>query len=420
MSVQKVFFKTFGCRTNVFDTEIMRSCLRDFSVTQQEEQADIVVVNSCTVTNGADSSVRSYIRRLNAIGKKVYLSGCGVHTQGERLYNDGLVFGVFSHAFREKINDILMQEQRIFECKENELVDSKIVPEVIGKSRAFIKIQEGCDFSCSYCIIPSVRGRARSQSKEKIYEQIALLCDIGFTEFVLTGTNMGSYGKGLGDIFSDSLATLIKNISKIQGVRRIRLGSLEPSQIDAEFKELLGEPFMAKHLHIALQHTDDEMLKIMNRKNYFMQDLELFEEIADKGYALGTDYIIAHPGESQERFEKGFKRLEQLPLTHIHPFIYSKRDNTVSAKFMQETKGDEAKQRLKRVNDLIAQKNYAFRKNIQNQKIPLQILIENSSQQCLSGLDQYYNRMVLENGVMGFWVELTNYQVEDKNNYGKI
>ena len=164
--------------------------------------------------------------------------------------------------------------------------------EFVGKSRAFIKIQEGCDFRCSYCIIPSVRGDARSHREETILEQVTKLAANGFGEFILTGTNVGSYGQD----HNTSMAKLLKKMSTIRGVRRIRIGSLEPIQVDDEFMELLDEPWMAKHLHIALQHTSDKMLEIMNRRNTFATDIELFNKIVINDFLNYSRFSIPNHG----------------------------------------------------------------------------------------------------------------------------
>jgi len=203
--------------------------------------SDIVVVNSCTVTNGADSSVRNYISSLHRKNPnaKVILAGCGSHSKGEALFSDKKVFGVMGHSEKEKINEILKHQEPFYQIGDLKHIDSTIVENFIGKSRAFIKIQEGCSFECSYCIIPAVRGMARSHDESTILEQVTKLASNGFGEFILTGTNVGSYGKDK----NTNLAKLLKKLSLIRGVRRIRLGSLEPIQIDDEFLELLREPW---------------------------------------------------------------------------------------------------------------------------------------------------------------------------------
>ena len=170
LTKKKVFFKTFGCRTNVFDTQVMMSNLKDFDVTMDEEHADMVVINSCTVTNSADSTARGYINHLKKLPKnpKVFFTGCGVWTKGESLYKENKINSLFGHSEKEKINDLLQKEERFFKAGDLEHLDDTIVENFVGKSRAFIKVQEGCDFRCSYCIIPHVRGDARSYTESKI------------------------------------------------------------------------------------------------------------------------------------------------------------------------------------------------------------------------------------------------------------
>ena len=323
----KVYFKTFGCRTNLFDSQVMIGALRDYDVTENEAEADIVVVNSCTVTNGADVSVRGYVNQINKQGKKLFLTGCGAHTKGESLFGANKVHGVFGQSEKMKINTLLSQESRFYEIGDLNYIDDAIVEEFVGKSRAFIKIQEGCNFRCSYCIIPYVRGDARSLDESKILEQVSRLAANGFGEFVLTGTNVGSYGQGEGR----NIAGLMKKMSLIRGVRRIRVGSLEPIQINESFREILDEPWLERHLHIAVQHSSNEMLRIMNRRNRVESDIELFSMLHEKGFALGTDFIVGHPGESDALWEEAMGNVRRLHLTHIHPFTYSKRDGTPSA-----------------------------------------------------------------------------------------
>jgi len=415
--MEKVYFKTFGCRTNQFDTQVMMSKLKDYTLTFEELEADYIVVNSCTVTNGADSSVRNYISSISRKNPeaKVILAGCGSHSKGEALFEDKKVFGVMGHSEKEKINSILKEEKPFYQIGDLAHIDSTIVEEFVGKSRAFIKVQEGCDFACSYCIIPQVRGGARSHKEETILAQIKKLAANGFGEFILTGTNVGSYGKDRGT----SMAQLLQKISQIRGVRRIRLGSLEPMQIDDAFMELLGEPWMAKHLHIALQHTSDKMLKIMNRRNDFKSDLALFETIASQGYALGTDYIVGHPGEDDASWKEAMLRVEQLPLTHIHAFTYSKRDNTLSSTLKPEIRGNIAKERHKALTALIAQKNHAFR---EAHTQGLEVLLENGKEGVFHGFDQFFNKVSVRSDeeLSGNWVLLNNVEAAYEGNQATL
>lgn len=412
----KVYFKTFGCRTNVFDTQVMMSNLKDFEITQDEKLANIVVINSCTVTNSADSTARGYINSLKKLpnNPRVVFTGCGVWTKGENLFKEDKIDSLFGHSEKEKINDLLKNEERFFSAGDLEHIDNTIVEEFIGKSRAFIKIQEGCDFRCSYCIIPHVRGDARSYEESKILEQINTLASNGFGEFILTGTNVGSYGKKQ----HTSLAKLLKKIALIKGVRRVRLGSVEPIQIDDEFKELIDEPFMAKHLHIALQHTSKKMLEIMNRRNKVLDDLELFEFLSSHGYALGTDFIVGHPGESDEIWKEAITNIKRFPLTHIHAFTYSKRDGTPSATMKPEISGNIAKLRYNELVKIIDEKNYIFRQR----KPILDVLIEQEKDGLFIGLDQFFNKVEVESkaDLVGDWISLSSYEVKVENNVAKF
>lgn len=411
--MKKVFFKTFGCRTNIYDTQVMIENLKDFEITEHEADADIVVVNSCTVTNGADTGVRSYINHASKLGKKVILAGCGAMNKGESLFSQQKVFGVLGHSEKRSINTLLHNATPFFEIGDLTSLDETIVHEYTGKTKAFIKIQEGCNFRCSYCIIPYVRGNARSQDEQKIIEQVEKLALNGYGEFVLTGTNIGSYGKDK----NSSLGKLVQRLGAIRGVRRIRLGSIEPVQIDESFREILNEPWLERHLHVALQHTSEAMLKLMRRRNSVTQDLELFSELSEKGFALGTDFITGHPGESEAIWEEAYAMLEKFPLTHIHAFTYSKRDGTPSSTMKPEIKGDVAKARHQHIEALIAQKNRAFREK--NSTTPLDVLVEESKENHFVGYDQFFNKVIIQSqrDLLKEWVRLEQYDIMQEANY---
>lgn len=445
----------------------MRENLRDFDCTQEEGEADIIVVNSCTVTNGADSGVRSYVRRANELGKQVVFTGCGVKTQGKALYTSGLVAGVLGHSHKEHINAALhhlrpnpqhldssipkakpqntpessqtphtpnpqsalesnaLQASRFFydDDLERAHIDSTIVSEFVGKSRAFIKIQEGCDFACSYCIIPSVRGRSRSLPLAHIIDQVKVLLDSGISEVVLTGTNVGSYGKSLleSSSTSPSLAMLLEELFALEGLRRVRIGSLEPSQITQELFALLSHPKLERHLHIALQHTHDDMLEKMNRHNRFASDYDLLHKIAELGYAIGTDFIVGHPGESDEIWREAFANLTTLPLTHIHPFIYSVRDGTASASMRPVVNGAVSKQRLHELTTHIATANHHFRTQKLASGAALNVLIEKQLGNVFVGLDEFYNKIFIESTTtLPQWIAITDYEVQKEHNHAKI
>ena len=215
-------------------------------------------------------------------------------------------------------------------------------------------------------------------------------------------------------------ATLLKKMSMIRGVRRIRLGSLEPVQITDAFKELLDEPWLERHLHIALQHTSKEMLKLMNRRNKFEEDLKLFSSLAEKGFALGTDFIVGHPGETPERWEEAWQRLQQLPLTHVHAFTYSKRDGTPSATMKPEVSGGVAKERLAQLTSLVDANNRAFR---EGHHTDLDVLVESRTDEGMyQGYDQYYNKILIKSDLdlEGNWIQIGSAAVETEHNYAVV
>ena len=412
--MQKIFFKTFGCRTNIYDTELLKSYIKDYEITNDEESADIVVINSCTVTNSADSGVRNYINGVKRRGAKVILTGCGAVSKGKELFASG-VFGVLGASKKSDINELLKQEKPFFELGNLNSVDKNIVTNYENHTKAFIKIQEGCNFNCSYCIIPSVRGKARSMDEAMILKEARILAQNGYNELVLTGTNIGSYGKDT----NSSLGKLLANLGKISGIRRIRLGSIEPSQIDESFREILKEEWLERHLHIALQHTSEAMLKIMRRRNNAFSDLELFNELSSLGFALGTDYIVGHPGESEEIWAEAVENFKKFPITHLHAFVYSPRRDTHSATLKSDVSGDVAKSRLKILQGIALQNNENFRKK---HKESLKILVEQKNGDFYEGFDQFYNKAKIssQNDITKEWLEVSEYEIKPDANYAKI
>ena len=412
--MQKIFFKTFGCRTNIYDTELLKSYIKDYEITNDEESADIVVINSCTVTNSADSGVRNYINGVKRRGAKVVLTGCGAVSKGKELFNSG-IFGVLGASKKSDLNELLKQEKPFFELGNLNSVDKNIVTNYENHTKAFIKIQEGCNFSCSYCIIPSVRGKSRSMDEAMILKEARILAQNGYNELVLTGTNIGSYGKDT----NSSLGKLLANLGKISGIRRIRLGSIEPSQIDESFREILKEEWLERHLHIALQHTSQAMLKIMRRRNNAFSDLELFNELSSLGFALGTDYIVGHPGESEEIWAEAVENFKKFPITHLHAFVYSPRRDTHSATLKSDVSGDVAKSRLKILQGIALQNNGNFRKKHNG---VLKILVEQKNGEFYEGFDQFYNKakILSQKDITKEWVEVSEYEVKPDANYAKI
>jgi len=400
----KIFIKTFGCRSNLYDSEIMKNILKD-KIVKNEESANLIIINSCTVTNYADRDLNRYINKYK--NKDIILIGCASYTKGEELLKNKKVKAVLGHKFKEEIDKYL--DFRGIKLGDFNFVNKNIIKE-FSKTKAFIKIQEGCDFECAYCIIPKVRGASRSIKEETILEQINILSQNGISEFVLTGINMGSYGKDT----NTSLSELIEKILKIRGVKRIRLGSLEPSQIDEKLVELVDNGILERHFHIAIQHTSDKMLRIMKRRNRVKNTLKLFEKLSLKNIALGTDFIVGHPGESEEIWKEALNNFKKYPLTHIHVFRFTPKDGTFSATLKQDVRGDIAKKRAKILEDIVKKNNYNFR--VKNKK-PLFVHIENFKDGYYEGYDEYYNKMRIKskNNLKGDWIMVKEYEIKEVN-----
>ena len=415
---EKVYFKTFGCRTNIYDTELMKSCVKDYDIVSDENEADIVVVNSCTVTNSADSGARSYINGIKKRGARVILTGCGAVSKGKELFNKSAVFGVIGASKKEDINALLKSQDPFFELGNLKSIDKNIVTNYENHTKAFIKIQEGCDFACSYCIIPAVRGKARSMDEEAILREAKILAYNGYNELVLTGTNIGSYGKDTGS----SLGRLLGRLGKIGGIKRIRLGSIEPSQIDESFREILKESWLERHLHIALQHTSEAMLRIMRRRNQAFRDLELFLELSEIGFALGTDYIVGHPGESEEIWSEALVNFKKFQLTHLHCFAYSPRTGTHSADMKVDVSGDVAKARLKILKQIVAENNFKFRQEHARKGGSLNVLVEQLNGEFYEGFDQFYNKVKIKTDkqILKEWAVIDKFEVKSEGDYAQI
>lgn len=410
----KIFFKTFGCRTNIYDTELLRAYFSSAEIASSEEEADFVVVNSCTVTNGADSDVRNYLRRIARKEKRAILAGCGAVSKGDELFKERLVWGVLGGENKDKLRGFLQENRPFFALGGLKFSEKKTAVNFDSHTKAFLKIQEGCNFNCSYCIIPQVRGESRSVELAALVKQSEELVANGFSEIVLTGTNIGS--------FKPSLGALLQELGKIRGLRRVRLGSVEPSQIDEAFLEVCKEDFVEKHLHIALQHTSEEMLRLMRRRNRTKEDLKLFLKLAQEGFGLGTDYIVAHPGENEQIWQEAVANLQNFPLTHIHAFIFSPRSNTHSQELLNKfgaVNGTIGKQRLNQICELVKAKNLNFRQTQAQNNTALSVLVEKKDGEFYSGFDEFYNKCFVksEENLSKKWVKVTNFEAKEDGNY---
>ena len=312
--IKKVGTLTLGCKVNQYETDAITEMLENdgYQMVPFEEEADVYIINTCSVTNMADRKSMKMIRRAKKRNPDAVIvaMGCFVQAKAEELENTEWIDILIGNNKKKDIVTVLNEYFETHE-KRTEVVDlfhNKEYEELslkkqVEHTRAYIKVQDGCNQFCSYCIIPYTRGRARSRKKEQILEEINSLAKEGYKEVVLTGIHLSSYGKDLEDT---SLLDLIKEVSKIEEIKRIRLGSLEPNIITEEFvKELKEDEKFCPHFHLSLQSGCNETLKRMNR-HYKAEDFKekalLLRKYFDRP-ALTTDVIVGFPGETEEEFE---------------------------------------------------------------------------------------------------------------------
>lgn len=354
LKCKSVAATTLGCKVNQAETDSMLDMLSaaGADIVDFEEKADIYIVNTCSVTNIADKKSRQMLHRAKKRNPEsiVIAAGCYVQSAKELLEQDESVDIVISNNKKKDITDIVndyinvrkneggdtpadgeKKEYFVDISKETEYEEmGGHVP--VGHTRAYVKIQDGCNQFCSYCIIPYVRGRIRSRSEEAVIAEVTELAESGIKEVVLTGIHISSYGKDKNN--EGALIDLIDAISKIKGIKRIRLGSLEPGIITEDFvRRVSANKKVCPHFHLSLQSGCNTILKRMNRKytrEQYFEKCEMLREAYDAP-ALTTDVIVGFPGETDEEFEETVQYLTELNLYEMHIFKYSPRKGTVAA-----------------------------------------------------------------------------------------
>lgn len=341
--MMKVALHNLGCKVNSYETDAMTKLLSDngYEIVPFEPGADVYIINTCTVTNIADRKSRQMLHKAKKMNPEavVVAVGCYVQAAGEELKKDEAIDIVVGNNRKQTIVEVLedyfahRDADRVIDiAKDNKYEEASCFNESSDHVRAFIKIQDGCNQFCSYCIIPYARGRVRSRAMEDIEREVKALAEKGYKEIVLTGIHLSSYGKDFDD--DVTLIDAIKACSKIDGIERIRLGSLEPRIIDDEFIETLADDNkICPHFHLSLQSGCDETLKRMNRKYSADEYYDRCEVIRRKFpyAAITTDVIVGFPGETEEEFKETEMFLEKVNFAEMHIFKYSRRNGTVAA-----------------------------------------------------------------------------------------
>jgi threonylcarbamoyladenosine tRNA methylthiotransferase MtaB len=400
--MKRIALHTLGCKLNYAETAAIGKQFtgNGYIVVGIDDRADVVVINSCSVTASADRECRQLVRRALRHSPNAFVAvvGCYAQLQAEQLAaiqgvdlvlgsrDKFSLFNFIDNGKKKTHADILVS--CIGETNEFGLASSAGFEE---RTRAFLKVQDGCDYSCTYCTIPLARGKSRSAVTSEIVRQAREAVELGYKEVVLTGVNVGDYGRNDGT----NLLTLLKQLINVDGLMRIRISSIEPNLLTDELLDFwFAEDKLCNHWHIPLQSGSDTILRLMRRRYltevYTDRVERIISHVPDAG--IGTDVIVGFPGESNELFEDAHKYLVNLPVTYFHVFSYSERPNTPASEFVQKIDPYIKAERSKRLHKLSDQKRSDFYHSFIGKTIP--VLFESvHSDGSISGLTEEYMRV---------------------------
>lgn len=376
----KFYICTFGCRCNQADSAAIRDslCQKSLQETADRNDAELIVINTCTVTQRADQQARQTTRRLHRDNPsaRIVVTGCYAERSAEKLAQIEGVSLVLGNADKERLAEIISEESKV--RAQGKIIHSPLHvdrdyalfhgPREGGKTRPFLKIQDGCDARCSYCIVPSVRGPGRSARPEEVLAGIQSLVDMGFQEIVLTGVHLGAYGHRFEK--RTTLLELLRAALKIPNLGRLRLSGIEPMRFSRGIIRLATEnSALAPHFHIPLQSGSDRVLRKMRRPYTAQRYRELLRYIhsvlPDAG--LGTDVLVGFPGESKSDFQATCDLIRELPLTYLHVFPFSAREGSDAYHMRDQVPSRVARERARILRVMSREKNYAFRRRFLGQ-----------------------------------------------------
>lgn len=416
LAQKRVGFLTLGCKVNSYETDAMREqlaalgaecCDFDFAC---ENGADVIVINTCSVTNIADRKSRQMLHRARQTnpGALIAATGCYAQLGAEKLIESGDADIVAGNSHKSELADMIVKalgDDGPADCMVTSMVHEKHyedmrIADCEERTRAFIKIEDGCNQFCSYCIIPYARGRVRSRSEESITEEIRALAAKGYKEVVLTGIHVSSYGMSdyeneLTEFNYKPLLSLVDAVSEIRGIERIRLGSLEPRIICAEFaKALAGNPKFCPYFHLSLQSGSDTTLKAMHRRYTaaeFYERCDILRTYFDRP-SINTDVIVGFPGETAQDFEESRSFLEKVAFAKMHIFKYSRRAGTVADRMKEQLTDAQKHERSEVLMELDARSHHAFMESFVNcdEEVLVETVIEENGRRYCTGLTTRY------------------------------
>lgn len=366
--MKKVAFKTLGCKLNYSETMTIREDFEQegYAITNFDNQADIYVINTCSVTQGANSTCRKTVRQALRRNPKAFVAVIGCYAQlepKEIAEIDGVdaVLGA-----RNKFNLLELfdnfskrSEPIVYHSDVNETVDFHNAFSADDRTRAFLKVQDGCSYNCSFCTIPLARGKSRSPRISSVIKNAAQLVEEGFKEIVVTGVNAGDFGRGTDENFF----VLLQELNQVNGLERIRFSSVEPNLMHNELIHFTAESEKIQpHFHMPLQSGSDKMLGLMRRRyqsGLYRQRVKLIKELMPDA-AIGVDVITGHPGETDELFQESYDFIDRLPVSYLHVFTYSERPNTHALSIEPAVQNSVRKERTHKLRRLSSKKRFAY------------------------------------------------------------
>ena len=400
--ILKVAFYTLGCKVNQYETEAMQKLFASagYELTADFETADVIVVNTCTVTALSSQKSRQIIRRSARANKNAVLVvvGCYAQSEPKKISEIDGVDLIIGTQDRMKIVELVEQvlknrAEKILHVEEIENISEfEELPHTPQRTRAFLKIEDGCNNFCSYCIIPLVRGRVRSRSLENIRAECLELKEKFFKEIVLTGIHIGAYGRDFKNKIS--LADAVKIVLETANPQRLRLGSVESVEMTDELIELMkNDSRICNHVHLPLQSGSDEILKAMRRpyttKNFSDLTARLVKEIPE--ISIGTDLIVGFPGETEENFSETLEFIKSQPFSKIHVFPFSSREGTLAAGMKNQIDSQTKKNRVEKVLEIARDKEKIFAEKLIGRTV--EIISETEENNFIDGLTKNYVRV---------------------------
>ena len=400
---KKVALHNLGCKVNSYELEAMQQLLEQagYEIVPFEPGADVYVINTCTVTNIADRKSRQMLHKAKKMNPDavVVATGCYVQTDEGKLEKDEAVDLVLGNNQKKNIVEVLadfekehQRQAHIIKINQTKEYEELEISRTAEHVRAYIKVQDGCNQFCTYCIIPYARGRVRSREKENILNEVHKLAKAGYKEVVLTGIHLSSYGVDFPEDKKETLLSLIQAVNEVEGIQRIRLGSLEPGIVTEEFaKELSSMSKVCPHFHLSLQSGCDATLARMNRKYDCARYLQSVQLLRRQFPAPGitTDLIVGFPGETEEDFQETLDVVEKSGFDTAFTFIYSKRSGTPAAKMEDQVPEDVVKDRFDRLLKLVQEKGREVSSRFQGEVQEVLVETESKEKGIFTGRTQY-------------------------------